>query len=68
MRTVVCVGGYNLYCGLLRKTALKWLDLFALFRDDILDPEAQLVEVRYYKAPVLGRMCDDPQSSQRQLQ
>ena len=66
MRTVVYVDGYNLYYGLLRKTTLKWLDLFALFRDHVLDPEADLVEVRYYTAPVLGRMCDDQESPQRQ--
>lgn len=66
MRTVVYVDGYNLYYGLLRKTAFKWLDLFALFRDHVLDPQVDLVEVRYYTAPVLGRMCDDPESPQRQ--
>ena len=66
MRTVVYVDGYNLYYGLLRKTTLKWLDLFALFRDHVLDPEADLIQVRYHTAPVLGRMCDSPESPQRQ--
>ena len=66
MRTVVYVDGYNLYYGLLRKTTLKWLDLFALFRDHVLGPEAELIQVRYYTAPVLGRMCDSPESPQRQ--
>ena len=66
MRTVVYVDGYNLYYGLLRKTRLKWLDLFALFRDQVLDADVKLVEVRYYTAPVLARMCDSPESPQRQ--
>jgi uncharacterized LabA/DUF88 family protein len=66
LRTVVYVDGYNLYYGLLRKTTLKWLDLFALFRDHVLDPEVELIQVRYYTAPVLGRMCDSPESPQRQ--
>lgn len=66
MRTVVYIDGYNLYYGLLRKTTLKWLDLFALFRDHVLDPEAELIQARYYTAPVLGRMCDSPESPQRQ--
>jgi uncharacterized LabA/DUF88 family protein len=66
LRTVVYVDGYNLYYGLLRKTTLKWLDLFALFRDHVLGPEAELIQVRYYTAPVLGRMCDSPESPQRQ--
>jgi len=66
LRTVVYVDGYNLYYGLLRKSTLKWLDLFVLFRDHVLDSEADLVQVRYYTAPVLGRMCDSPESPQRQ--
>lgn len=66
MRTVVYVDGYNLYYGLLRKTTLKWLDLVALFRNHVLATEAELVQVRYYTAPVLGRMCDNPESPQRQ--
>ncbi len=66
MRTIVYVDGYNLYYGLLRKTKFKWLDLIALFENRLLEPESELVQVRYYTAPVLGRMCDDPNSPQRQ--
>ena len=66
MRTIVYVDGYNLYYGLLRGSKLKWLDLVGLFRDHVLDNKAELVEVRYYTAPVLGRMSDDPESPQRQ--
>jgi uncharacterized LabA/DUF88 family protein len=63
---VVYVDGYNLYYGLLRRTKLKWLDLFALFRDHVLGSEAELLQVRYYTAPVLGKMCDSADSPQRQ--
>jgi uncharacterized LabA/DUF88 family protein len=66
MRTVVYVDGFNLYYSILRRTNLKWLDLVALFRDHVLDANAQLVEVRYYTAPILARMSDDPKSVQRQ--
>ena len=66
MRTVVYIDGFNLYYSLLRKTRLKWLDIVALFRDHVLDSNAQLIEVRYYTAPVLARMSDDPKSVQRQ--
>ena len=66
MRTTVYVDGYNLYYGLLRKSRLKWLDLFALFKEHVLDDAAELVEVRYYTAPVLGRMSDSEESPQRQ--
>lgn len=68
LKTIVYVDGYNLYYGLLRRSPHKWLDLFSLFQDHVLGRDSDLVEVRYYTAPVLGRMCDDPQSSQRQRQ
>lgn len=66
MRTVVFVDGYNLYYGLLRGTKFKWLDLVALFGQHVLEPRTNLVEVRYYTAPVLARMCDNPESPRRQ--
>ena len=66
MRTVVYVDGFNLYYSILRRTNLKWLDLVALFRDHVLGANAQLIEVRYYTAPILARMSDDPKSVQRQ--
>ena len=66
LRTVVYVDGYNLYYGLLRKSKLKWLDLYSLFNDHVLDDQANLLEIRYYTAPVLGRMSDDSKSTQRQ--
>ena len=68
MRTVVYVDGYNLYYGLLRRSKLKWLDVVALFNDHVLDKASDLIEVRYYTAPVLGRMSDDSRSPQRQRQ
>ncbi len=66
MRTIVYVDGYNLYYGLLRKSKLKWLDLYSLFADHVLDDRAKLIQVRYYTAPVLGRMSDDLRSTERQ--
>jgi len=39
-----------------------------LFTNYVLDQNADLIEVRYYTAPVLGRMSDDPKSTQRQRQ
>lgn len=66
LRTVVYVDGYNLYYGLLRRSPFKWLDLYALFTNHVLDSNADVVEVRYYTAPVLGKMSDDPESPKRQ--
>jgi len=66
IKTIVYIDGYNLYYGLLRKSKLKWLDIVRLFSECILDKNAELIQVRYYTAPVLGRMSDDPMSTQRQ--
>ena len=66
LKTVVYVDGYNLYYGLLRRTAFKWLDLYALFANHVLDSNTDVVDVRYYTAPVLRKMSDDPESPQRQ--
>lgn len=65
MKTIVYVDGYNLYYGLLRRSPYKWLDLYSLFQNHVLQ-DADVLEVRYYTAPVLARMCDDEQSPQRQ--
>ena len=46
MKTVVYVDGFNLYYGLLRGTAFKWLDLYRLFQDHILGTTSH-VDQRY---------------------
>lgn len=66
MKTIVYVDGYNLYYGLLKGSSYKWLDLFELFNNHVLDSEANLLEVRYYTAPVLQKMSDDQESGARQ--
>ena len=66
MRTIVYIDGYNLYYGLLKNSPYKWLDLFSLFQNHVLDKSAEVIEVRYYTAPLLGKMSDDPKSPQRQ--
>jgi uncharacterized LabA/DUF88 family protein len=66
MKTVVYVDGLNLYHGSLRGTAYKWLDLYKLFRDFILDADSELEQVRYYTAPAKASSSDDPDSPARQ--
>jgi uncharacterized LabA/DUF88 family protein len=68
LRTTVFIDGYNLYYGAVRRTSYKWLDIFKLFKEQLLLPDTELLEVRYYTAPVLGSLCDDPTSPQRQRQ
>ena len=66
MKTIVYVDGLNLYYGSLRGTPFKWLDLYALFRDCVLDVGAELEQVRYYTAPAKASSSDDPASPMRQ--
>jgi hypothetical protein len=65
MKTIVYVDGLNLYYAALRGTPFKWLDLYALFRDQVLEAGTDVEQVRYYTAPVKGSSSDDPCSPQR---
>lgn len=65
LKTIVFIDGYNLYYGLLRRSPYKWLDLYALFQNHVLQ-NSEVLEVRYYTAPVLARMSDDIESPKRQ--
>ena len=49
--------GFNLYCGALKDTAHKWLDLKALFTG-ILRPQNQIQKIKYYTARVSARPDD----------
>ena len=66
MKTIVYVDGLNLYYGSLRGTAFKWLDLYALFRNHIIDTGADIELLRYYTAPAKASSSDDPTSPLRQ--
>ena len=58
MRTIVFVDGYNLYYGMLRRSPYKWLDLFALFHDHALGPEADKPTVSASGAPAAASAGD----------
>ncbi|MGE4503464.1 MAG: NYN domain-containing protein [Thiomicrospira sp.] len=67
LKTRVYIDGYNLYYGVLRNSAYKWLDVYRLFAEGVLDgAKTELDNVSYYTAPILRKMCDDPESPQRQ--
>ena len=66
MKTIVYVDGLNLYYAALRGTPFKWLDLYALFRDQVLEAGSELELIRYYTAPVKGSSSDDRSSPIRQ--
>lgn len=60
VRTIVYVGGFNLYYGALRRSGDKWLDLAAYFR--MIQPTADLKVVRYFSALVTGQAGVDQQA------
>lgn len=63
MRANVYVDGFNLYYGLVRGTAYKWLDLSKLCR--LLLPGDQISRIRYFTARIQPRP-DDRGKAQRQ--
>jgi uncharacterized LabA/DUF88 family protein len=59
-RAIAYIDGYNLYYSRLRGTDYKWLDLVALFRDQILKPQLPdipLEVVKYFTAPAMGKFA-----------
>lgn len=59
-RAIAYIDGYNLYYSRLRGTDYKWLDLVALFRDQILKPQlpdTPLEVVKYFTAPAMGKFA-----------
>ena len=68
LRTYVYVDGFNLYYRALRGTPYKWLDLQAL-ASGLLDPHNRIDKIRYFTAPVSGRLDPgQPIRQQRYLQ
>jgi uncharacterized LabA/DUF88 family protein len=57
LRTIVYVDGFNFYCGQLRGTPWKWLDLVRLF-EMVLGPQNDLVKVKYFTAKVQPTIHD----------
>ena len=54
-RTIIYIDGFNLYYRLLKeRPAFKWLNLLALVKS-VLDPDNDIVKVRYFTARVSGR-------------
>ncbi len=66
MRTRVYVDGFNLFYAALSGTHYKWLDLFALFQDHVLDVGSVVEQVHYYTAPIKASAADDKQAPIRQ--
>ncbi|MGH7582556.1 MAG: NYN domain-containing protein [Gemmatimonadales bacterium] len=63
--TIVYVDGFNLYYGLVRNTAHKWLDLEALCARVLPAEHHRVTRIKYFTAMVAPRP-DDPQKATRQ--
>lgn len=69
LKTIVYVDGYNLYYSALTKSPYKWLDIARLFADHIIrpvEPSTQITKIKFFTAPILGRMASDAKSPERQ--
>jgi uncharacterized LabA/DUF88 family protein len=66
-KTNIYIDGYNLYYSRLKGTAFKWLDLTALFRDQIVmqqDPNAQVLSIKFFTSPVKASYARHGQASE----
>ncbi|MGM0594796.1 MAG: NYN domain-containing protein [Pseudomonadota bacterium] len=60
MKTIIYVDGYNLFYGCLKHSRHKWLDLHTLFAGHILKaqcPDAALVSIKYFTAPIKTKVA-----------
>lgn len=65
-RAIAYIDGYNLYYSRLRGTSYKWLDLVALFQDQILKPQlpdVPLDVVKYFTAPAMAKFASHGKDS-----
>ena len=66
-KTHIYIDGYNLYYSRLKGSPFKWLDLVALFRDQIVlkqDPTAQVLRVKFFASPVKASYARHGQASE----
>ncbi len=66
LKTIVYIDAQNLYFGILKNSPYKWLDIFKLFSDRVVkcqSPDAEIIKVKFYTAPILGKFAKDSQRS-----
>jgi hypothetical protein len=69
LKTAIYIDGYNLYYAALTKSTYKWLDLYELFGRTVvrsIEPNSEILKIKFFTAPVLGRYASDPASPNRQ--
>ena len=69
-KTIVYIDGYNLYYSMLTGSRYKWLDLHLLMGDVIKDAypnmRANIEQIKFFTAPIMGKYASDPESPNRQ--
>ncbi|MCP4695583.1 MAG: NYN domain-containing protein [Gammaproteobacteria bacterium] len=66
LKTIVYIDAQNLYFGVLKNSPYKWLDIFKLFSYRVVkhqNSDAEIIKVKFYTAPVLGKFAKDSQCS-----
>ena len=69
MQTIIYIDGFNLYYSALTKSAYKWLDIYMLFAEKIIrpvNPESEIVKIKFFTSPILGKYSKDRRSPERQ--
>ena len=67
LTTNIYIDGYNLYYSRLKGTAFKWLDLVAMFRDEIVlqqNSQAHVKAVKFFTSPVKASYARHGQDSE----
>ncbi len=62
LRTYVYIDGFNLYYGLIKGTAYKWLNLDSLCRCYLDSTKNDIIKIKYFTARVKSRLKDPDQS------
>ena len=60
-RVIAYIDGFNLYYCSLKKTRNKWLDLVKMC-ESMLQPDDELVAVKYFTAQIKTHKCDSFQN------
>jgi uncharacterized LabA/DUF88 family protein len=69
LRTIIYIDGYNLYYSALTKSKYKWLDLDKLFTHRIIksiNPESEVIQIKFFTSPIKGQFSSDAMSPDRQ--
>ena len=65
LRVAAYIDGFNFYYGAVKDTPYRWLDLGKLCQ--LLLPSHEIVKIRYFTSPVIGRSTDPDQAQRQQI-